>query len=685
MLLPDRYRSRRAVVFAAMLAAIAAAPAHSALESVQTDAVWCFPEYHRIDPVSSAVAELGFAPVPAEFKRSNSVYKADANEVLLLAMKGETVAFQLMIEGAHKDVTVELAGMPGRTELFYEGYLPVHDAGSDTARYAPDVALPMDWVGGRFDVRTPPAPLPAVPHKRMQALWIDVRVPRDARAGITRGHLSVTAAGRPLARIVVTLRIADLAIPARPSYLLAIIQYGMFARKRPELRADAFARMQAHRLSIHDLPYASQRGWAYEGAVPRTTLSPVFERCDKFLATAQKMNDAARRQYRFLPALAPLRKPSAHSVSGDALRKRLRETMPMHDMLLREATSVYRRRGAGITDWTGFDRLYGPVLDGSAFDDRIPIASFELPFNFNWPAPLDRFEIKNPKQSEMYEDIWVKVARDFLAHANERGWTQTQFFVYFNPKDRGNNLVMWKGDEPVEHKDFLAHRYFHGLFQKAFAEPGAVKVDYKIEVGHWECDAAHCPKRGRPDKTWDESNARAMLEAIRVWVPSTSHYDPARKIAWRQIAEEHDVFYTYGSLPSYDQSAMAIYGIACQAFEDRTSGRFFYAPRLGRIQHTQLRPDPKAQQPANSQAVHYDPTPFGKSDKMLMSLRLKTLRGVEQHYAAFLCAAAKNKRSADELNKSLSPDEDNPAELYAARIKAIGIAAAQRNRRNREE
>ena len=78
---------------------------------------------------------------------------------------------------------------------------------------------------------------------------------------------------------------------------------------------------------------------------------------------------------------------------------------------------------------------------------------------------------------------------------------------------------------------------------------------------------------------------------------------------------------------------------------------------------------------------------------MLMSLRLKALRGAEQHYAAFKAAEAKDKAFADDLKQrmvkyvvaaggrdkgsTMVMSNNNPHDLHVARLKALAIASGR--------
>ncbi|MFH1377347.1 MAG: hypothetical protein ABIH86_01175 [Planctomycetota bacterium] len=660
---------------------------------IKDNSIWCIPEYWRIDAVSGQSSELGFSRLPDDYKLKNEIYDFSTNSVSLVGLRGETVAFQIMFEGDLEDLSFKAANFPGTIEFFYEGYLHFFNKEKNRVCYMPEVALPMDWIGNQFNVQTVPTGMPLISEKNYQAVFVDVKIPRIATPGEWSCSINIMSGDKTISELSVNIRILEQAIPEQPEYLNAMIHYGFFAKRAPTVELEAYRIMHEHRMSIHDVPYSSQRGWGIEGAVPKTTFSPVFERVGEI---RDKANELAKNgEYILLPELEFLKDSENHTVKGDDLDYRLNDTLPMHDMVLRACREIYEKEGAGIVDWTDFDKRYSSMLDGTAFEDGIPLASFELPFNFNWPCPLDRFEKDNPKQSEFFENVWKEVAADFLTHAKEKGWTRTQFFVYFNPKDSNNNLSMWKGDEPCEKGDFLFHQYIMGLFNKVFANKGDIKVDYKLEVGHWECDHGMCPKRNYDNKTWDEANARELLKDVEVWVPNSRHFHSSNDLAKEQIASQGDRFYTYGGLSSFDESSMSVYGIAFLGFEDSSLGFFYYIPDEGKLSDWSKAPGAlieksKIAKP-NNNIFHYDPTPFGKPDSFLPSLRLKELRSVESHYAAFKLAGEKNQSFADDLRSRMvkyianisGPEKgmkaalvnNNPADLHRARLAALAIVS----------
>ncbi len=301
------FRTCLAVLFAStsLPAIVQAAPAAA------SQPIWCLPEYYRIDPVAGTLAETGFKPIEPAMKVSNDIYSAAGNAVKLVALKGQTAAFQIVVEGNASDVTLSAKGL-GEVAFYYEGYLPAWDADAKVVRTVPELAVPLAWLDNRFDVVQVPSALPAVPGKTLQAVWVDILVPRKAGTGPLTGSIIVAAGDKPLSTIAVTIDVADLSLPPQPAYDLALIQYG-FGGKNPKVERDLYVQVQAHRATIHDVPYSSQRGWGQEGVVPVTTLSPVFRDLDKI--RTQAVANWKKGRYELLPELAFLTDRKNHSTA----------------------------------------------------------------------------------------------------------------------------------------------------------------------------------------------------------------------------------------------------------------------------------------------------------------------------------------------------------------------------------
>ena len=167
-----------------------------------------------------------------------------------------------------------------------------------------------------------------------------------------------------------------------------------------------------------------------------------------------------------------------------------------------------------VSDWTQFDRLFGPLFDGSAFEGnprgRVPVREFYLPLHENWPLPLlDYYAFREPPRNEgvivrhqleappieqalpdAYKEGFRNVARDFAAHFAERGWTETDFQMYLNNKYQYWGATYWTLDEPVCRDDWQVMRFFARLYKSAVQYSGAVRFVFRGDVSRpwWQYD-----------------------------------------------------------------------------------------------------------------------------------------------------------------------------------------------------
>ncbi len=102
-------------------------------------------------------------------------------------------------------------------------------------------------------------------------------------------------------------------------------------------------------------------------------------------------------------------------------------------------------------DWTAWDAEFGPLFDGSAFAGTrrgpVPIETFYLPLNENWPMDHERHFAAATGSSRLTtrptgSEFRAAAAR-FAEHFAARGWTEPMFEFYLNNKvyfkrDRGN-------------------------------------------------------------------------------------------------------------------------------------------------------------------------------------------------------------------------------------------------------
>jgi hypothetical protein len=163
-----------------------------------------------------------------------------------------------------------------------------------------------------------------------------------------------------------------------------------------------------------------------------------------------------------------------------------------------------------VTDWTTYDRNFGPLLDGSAFGGNprkgVPVPTFYLPHNENWPLrmvehykpgvpvlgpdwkPLHDIFGKPPEQafSRSYQTAFSNSVADFAKHFEARGWTRTAMQAYFNNKWRFNSKELkgtaWDMDEPTKYLDWHALKFFSRLFHSGRTPAHSVKFVFRGDI-----------------------------------------------------------------------------------------------------------------------------------------------------------------------------------------------------------
>ena len=139
------------------------------------------------------------------------------------------------------------------------------------------------------------------------------------------------------------------------------------------------------------------------------------------------------------------------------------------------------KRGDGW-DWQAWDARFGPLLDGTAFQDLpragVPVDAFYLPLNEHWPADVHRHFKGGYWIEQAFDETYWKafsdISREFADHAVARGWTKTwlQFYlnnkVYFKEQSGKWSSVSapWCFDEPVNTQDFWALRRYGQEFNR---------------------------------------------------------------------------------------------------------------------------------------------------------------------------------------------------------------------------
>ncbi len=198
-------------------------------------------------------------------------------------------------------------------------------------------------------------------------------------------------------------------------------------------------------------------------------------------------------------------------------------------------------------DWREYDARFGKFLDGSAFPDGQPIDHLYLPFNPYWPADFRLYV----SDRERYEAIWMAMAKAFIEHFREKGWTETTFQVYCNQKPNKGGGVPWHLDEPKSVKDYEGLRYYHDLAKRAFAGAEGLKIRFRIDISHFYCNQ----HKGRRDKDFRVNGGGEILAPVDIWVISRhSMYDAAAIKQAKKLQAQGKEIWIYAETPKLKES-----------------------------------------------------------------------------------------------------------------------------------
>ena len=439
----------------------------------------------------------------------NGYFDAERRTIRLFGAQNQEVAVQLVVpvQGSRFSARAEgLEVLPAdRISFSVIAWSRVAET------FLPDVIVPLNGsVAGlrTFDIPLRVAGLPDA-RNRQGLLLMEVWIPKTAAPGVHRGTVSVLADGKEIAKLGVDLTVFPLQLPDRPAFRMDYLSYGSPLRA---LGLDA------------DLG---------DGGSTDLTTTP------EAIAAEQHAFGLALDNRGFLNVL-----PYA-SQRGT----------PLYGYPVRGVG-----RNATIISFDGFDRRFGPLLDGRIGKYGMSPPLFTLPFNLNYPYTMrsdparqfgwEPFKLTIPEGPGLearlleLEDTWRAVGQQTLAHMAEKGWTRTAFEIFNNQKPNSNNRSPWSLDEPVEGPDFRALRYLFNLARWAFEGAAArgVTIVTRVDIGHWECDGLRTPEGTVTGcykaKDFDRADARGLLQpVVDRWVVGHVHVHGAQDLVSRYNTE----------------------------------------------------------------------------------------------------------------------------------------------------
>jgi len=293
--------------------------------------------------------------------------------------------------------------------------------------------------------------------------------------------------------------------------------------------------------------------------IPKTSLLPDERKWDVFFVEVPVKEQLFNYNEYGDKYLQPFRKAGYPSSKLLEIERQIFRLFDQHNGVLNplpyKSQKGTLRRGMGPTlvnddllhpqlDWSTFDRRFGPLFDGSAFDDGKPIEYFYLPFNPNWPAPFPLYNTDRNK----YEAIWEAFAREFMKHFKEKKWTDTRFQVYMNQKPSPKNNIPWNLDEPKGVKDYQALRYFANLTHRIFANAQPLSIDFRMDISHFYCTK----HRGNPQKDFRVNGGWDILApVVDSWFISIhSLKSITARLKARELMDLGKQVWVYGNTPA---------------------------------------------------------------------------------------------------------------------------------------
>jgi len=525
------------------------------------------PEFLRSDPFGAIVA-----PDRSGADLASSLYGAK-HQVVLTGCRGGYVSFHLVVKLPSPstytlDVTIPDPTNKVQIDLFREWF---HFTDSDK-RYYPDALIP---VHATYISRLP-EPDNRITKQTAQAFWVDVYVASDTRLGIFSGTAKLKANSK-ITTLPIQLTVLACVIPGEDVVTIDHNSYGsswLAQQFAGSYRRDPDQWFESNQ--FFELIHAYHRVF-YEHR-------GIFHQLG--YGHSGKVG----------PEFAPVLEGSG--------------------------------RAKHITSWSLYDRHYGPLLDGTAFSAsrRVPrpIPFVYLPINPEWPASYEFWGERG------YEAEFVNVVSEMERHFREKGWTHTNFEVFFNHKKRYKGFP-WDGDEVRFPKDLKYFLEYDRLLKKALPPNTPVHFVFRADV------------------SWDmEEQFKVLNGIVRLWCCGggiLSFYRHAPKM----LCDRGDVVWYYGGPPGVTDSSSAITEFPLRAWLWGVNGYVHWLT-------VSPGEDPWFHFDGGQTALIYSGERFGVSEP-IPSIRLKIQRNCLQDLA--LLDSLKRRKSLDSLRARAARSYNN--------------------------
>lgn len=232
-----------------------------------------------------------------------------------------------------------------------------------------------------------------------------------------------------------------------------------------------------------------------------------------------------------------------------------------------------------VTDWTGFDRNLGGLLDGSWFADNpragVPVPTLYLPHYEGYPldyqqhydagtpfasgdrASMTRHQIaaKLPLDalSDAYKRAFVTNVGDFYRHFAERGWTRTMCQMYLNNKGWKGGYAQWCLDEPHKAVDWDALNAWGLLWKQGIDDPAVYTPAWHQE--YFLAGGVTAMGRERPTFLYRGDISRSTLQgSMSDGIMTIMYGGNDRRTLRNHRRRMPAILYTYGSASAPERS-----------------------------------------------------------------------------------------------------------------------------------
>ncbi|MFQ5900405.1 MAG: hypothetical protein ACE5IH_02485 [Thermodesulfobacteriota bacterium] len=458
-------------------------------ENSEPLSVWAVPEVTKIDPVSGDVLS---EVEGVEFDRRNSIWSADKREITLLGVKGEVIGFQLVVEADDRSLNslkIEMSPLVGnagdkipaeRFSLYQVHYLKMKQ------NWYPELAVPMN--DGEMILEDE---RPIGKDQKDQSIYIDLSIPSGIEAGFYRGTISILWNGDIKKSLRVSLRVADILMPEKLTFVPELNMYKGPGRAGTERFLDAHRIAHEHRTVINRVPYG-QDGTIHKDMIPDISYS------EDGRINVDWSNYDSR--------LGPL-------FDGTAFMEDKRKGIPVEKFYL-----------------PFFENWPANLASNYQYENAAKKTRYTISRHALEAPPLYK------ALTSQYKERFIGVLKEFKKHFEEKGWEQTEFQFYLNNKWHWKGASSWWNlDEPMSYDDWMALRFFGSLFHKAVGVT-PIRFVFRADIS-------------RP--RWQRDWLNGVLQ--RMYVSTKAFFRYSDRV--RRLKEEGQInFSVYGSLNEIESS-----------------------------------------------------------------------------------------------------------------------------------